>query len=288
MSQPPNPPDETDRDPEDDPTTSAADRARALLLPVSSPTPPPPSTEDVVPPVLPGRPEPPRPNAQAQRSDDEQGVTCWNCGFGNRTDRVFCRNCGVELARVPQAAPPPRPKRSRKGLFIALGALAAVILLVLIAIPLVGLVRDQLAQSDRATPAAAQASVADPGHPAQAAFDDNDKTWYGTGQGGDSRGQTLTAQFGQPVDFTGLRIVPGATSKDEQARPHQIEVVFTDAQGGRFREVVTLDDYEASFLRVRVDRLVRLDLTLASAYGAGAGKQVAIREVALFGKPSGR
>jgi hypothetical protein len=274
----------SDDDPKPDDAASAEERARALLLPVSSPTPPPPASEEEVPPVLPGRPEPPRPAARVAESPDEQGVVCWNCGVGNRPDRVFCRNCGVELARVPQPAAVPRPKRNLKPLYLGLGVLAAVIVLGLIAIPVVGFVRDKLARSDRVTPAAAAASVSSPQHPASSAFDGNGNSWWGTGQQGDSKGQTLSAQFANPVDFTGLEIFPGATAKNEQARPAEVDVQFTDAKGERTHEALKLDDYKPKFLRIHIAQLTKLDVVIESAYGAGAGKQVAVREVELFGK----
>lgn len=280
------PPDPSDDDP--DAATSAADRARALLLPVSAPTPPPPPVSEAeVPPVLPGVPEPQRPTARPAETPDEQGVTCWNCGVGNRPDRVFCRNCGVELAKAPQPVAAQRPERSRKPLFIALGAVAAVIVLGLLAIPAVGFVRDKLAQSDPVAPSAVAASVSSPEHPAASAFDGNGKSWWGTGQqGGDSKGQTLSAQFATPVDFTGLKIFPGAGTKGEQASPAQVDVQFTDAKGEKTHEALKLSDYQPNFLRVHIAQLTKLDIVIESAQGTGPTKQVAIREVQLYGKPA--
>ena len=137
--------------------------------------------------------------------------------------------------------------------------------------------------------AQASATVEDPAHPPASAFDGDENTWYGTGRQDEAKGESLTATFHEPFDLTGLRIYPGASSKDAQARPQQVEFLFVDADGGQFREVVTLEDtYEPSFLRAKVHRLVKLHVTIDSAYGAGEGKQVAIREIRLFGSPSGR
>jgi hypothetical protein len=264
-------------------------RARALLVPLSEPE---------VAPVLPGRPEPPRPEVRSAVAAEESGIVCWNCGVGNRPDRRFCRNCGVDLSAGPAAAPPPRPSWWRRLLswFARLGsgrliALGVLLVLAALAVPAFLLVQRLLATEIVLPPAQVAASQADPVHPVANAFDGVQDSWWGTGRNGDSAGQFLQASFARPVDLEAITIVPGVSGRpadrDRQNRPQRIDITIQDVRGQVSVFNVQLQDGIGQRLPVRVDDVTQVTLTLRSAYIAGPDRQVAIAEVQFVGRSGG-
>ncbi|GAA2493728.1 zinc ribbon domain-containing protein [Winogradskya humida] len=272
-----------------------AERARALLLPVSEPQGAQDLDGDGVPAVLPGRPAPQQPPTRPAAAAEESGITCWNCGVGNRTDRTFCRNCGAELHNPPPAAAAPPPRRNTRKLLLIIGAIVLTLALLAGAVfAITALIR---ARADneinvpppnlvKAPPVAAEASVQDPKHPPQNAFDGVSDSWWGTGREGDSRGAVIQADYSQPINLRAVRIFPGVSTdpadRDQQARPQQIQVVVTDAQGRRSVGSYKLSDGEALLVEMDAPNTRRVQFVLESAYGAQPGKQVAVCEIELF------
>ncbi|GAA3602153.1 hypothetical protein GCM10022223_17380 [Kineosporia mesophila] len=214
----------------------------------------------------------------------------------NRSDRIFCRNCGVELSRVPVAASPPEPswwKRFRDRLndvpWFAVGAglLTMLIFLagVLLARPLFYRYQDRVSTPVAVVPISVDASNSDPQHPATSAFDGGSNTWWGPGFSGDSRGQFLRAVI-NPTDLRAVRITPGVSPRpelrDQQARPHTLTLVVFDQQGRRTTKQVTLKDYTPELVRIRVDGAVQVVLVLGEGFGTSDGKEIAIAEVELY------
>jgi hypothetical protein len=263
-------------------------RARALLVPL----------EPEVAPVLPGKPEPERPEVRAAVAAEESGIVCWNCSVGNRADRRFCRNCGVDLSAGPAADPPPRPSWWRRLLawFARLGrarliALGVLLALTALAVPAFLLVQRFLATEIVLPPAQVAASQADPVHPVANAFDGVQDSWWGTGRNGDSAGQFLQASFVRPVDLEAITIVPGVSGRpadrDRQSRPQRIDITIQDVRGQVSVFNMQLQDGIGQRLPVRVDDVTQVTLTLRSAYIAGPDRQVAIAEVQFVGRSGG-
>ncbi|MCD5310558.1 NADase-type glycan-binding domain-containing protein [Kineosporia babensis] len=214
----------------------------------------------------------------------------------NRTDRVFCRNCGVELDRAPQPAAPTGPswwQRLKDRLsdlnFFAVGAgllaLLLVVAAILLAKPLFYRYQDLTSTPVAIPPTAVDSSNNDPAHPPASAFDGASNTWWGPGFSGDSRGQFLRAII-NPTDLRAVRITPGVSQdpqrRDEQARPHTVTLLVFDQQGRRTTKQVTLQDYEPKTVRIRVDDAVQVLVVLGDGFGTSEGKQVAIAEVELY------
>jgi hypothetical protein len=263
-------------------------RARALLVPLRE-------REPEVAPVLPGRPEPRRPEVRTPMATEESGITCWNCGWGNRSDRRFCRNCGVDLRDVP-APPPPQIQtfweRLRAWLrrhLRALIALAVVILLLLIALLVYLLLLNRGDETLlQLPPAEVAASQSDPEHPAVSAFDGVQDSWWGPGQRGGGAGQYLYATYKRPIELHAIRIIPGVSprpqDRDQQNRPQLIDVTVEDASGHSNVFRLRLRDGGVQDLAVEARGAVRVTLTVRSAYVSGRDRQLAIAEVQLFGR----
>jgi hypothetical protein len=259
-------------------------RARELLVPLPA---------DEVDPVLPGRPEPPRPDVRPVVATEESGITCWNCGVGNRSDRRFCRNCSVDLRAVPTPAPAPAPSWwsrwlawLRRRWVIVLSALALAALVVLSALLLPGLLGDD----EVVPPAQVAATQEDPEHPPASAVDDRLDSWWGTGRHQNPTGVSLTSTFARPFDLRSTRIVPGVSDNDhdreEEYRPQQIDITVEDSHGREHTFSARLHDGGAQSVLTQVDDAMRVTITVRSAYVSGRGNQVAISDIRFQGRRS--
>ena len=264
-------------------------RARRLLVPLAG-------REDEVAPVLPGRPEPPRPEVRPVVANEESGIVCWNCGVGNRADRKFCRNCGVDLsAGPPPAAPRKRSFWQRIRLWFArlsraqLIGLAALLALAILAYPAFLLAQRLLNTETLLQPATVAASATDTSHPPTSAFDGNQNSWWGTGQTGDSAGQYLQANYNRSINLRAVRITPGVSPRPQdrynQYRPEQIDMAVRDAQGKNTVFHLHLVDDVVQQISTPVNNARQVTLTLRSAYRSPGpdNKQVAIAEIEFLG-----
>jgi hypothetical protein len=260
-------------------------RARALLVPLR---------EREVAPVLPGRPEPKRPEVRTPAATEESGITCWNCGFGNRSDRVFCRNCGVDLRDVPKP-PPVQTQTFWERLWAWLRrhlrkliALLVVLLLLLLALLAYFLLFNRNDDVVVLPPAEVAASQADPEHPAVNAFDGVQDSWWGPGQYGGGEGHYLYAAYRRPIQLFAIRIVPGVSpypqDREKQNRPQQIDVTVQDASGRSTVYQMRLRDGGVQDYPIQAANAVRVTLTVRSSYVSGRDRQLAIAEVQLLGR----
>ncbi|MEV5982914.1 zinc ribbon domain-containing protein [Streptomyces sp. NPDC052114] len=285
--------------PASSPSSSSDTAIRSLLVPV-------PDAEPVAPPgapgsVLPGRPEAARPRVRqaAAPADPEYGVPCPSCGSPNAPRRHFCRSCANPLkdavaqnAEGPYAGQRPRLHRDRTRWIARAVGIAVVAGLIVGGIfggpPAARAVQDHFAKRVPVHPTKFSASHAAPKQPAKLAFDGYSNTWWGTGYAGDSAGQWLQADFGQPTDLLNLLITPGTSGRSaqaaEQARPMEFDLVVNDSAGKEHIMKRRINDGGVQKVDVRVRDAVSARLIVRSAYGAGKDRQVAIAELEYFGR----
>ncbi|MEW2387118.1 zinc ribbon domain-containing protein [Streptomyces venezuelae] len=275
---------------------------RSLLVPV------PEGSEPVAPEtpgsVLPGRPEAARPRVRqaAVPVEPESGPPCPSCGTPNAPRRHFCRSCANPLkdhaapaAEGPYAGQRPRLHRDRTRWIARAVGIAVVVGLIVGGIfggpPAARAVQDHFAKRVPVHPNDYSASHASPGQAAKLAFDGYSNTWWGTGYSGDSAGQWIQADFGQPTDLLNLLITPGTSSRSaqaaEQARPMEFDIVVNDSAGKEHVMHRRINDGGVQKLDVRVRDAVNARLILRSAYGTGKKRQVAIAELEFFGRSTG-
>ncbi|MFC4055806.1 hypothetical protein ACFOY4_39485 [Actinomadura syzygii] len=289
------------------------DRARRLLIPVTPETPaqPPPAGPA---PVLPGRPEAARPRMRARGPEMTGGVPCPWCDTLNPPDRHFCRQCAMPLAaadkdgfrtrtwwqrlvhgdrnrEVPWAGERPRIRRGPGNLLTAavlvLAGVAVVGTAVVKADDVANGVVDHFVKRAPAPPNAAKASHTDPKHGPQLAVDGLSNTFWGTGFGGGSQGVFLEASFVQPRRLLNVIITPGVSKQPDQyatqARPQILDATVFSSDGMSRTTELRLDDAPGpQKLKLRGENVVRVRLTIRSAYGAAPNRQVCIAEVEFF------
>ncbi|MEV0255009.1 discoidin domain-containing protein [Streptomyces sp. NPDC050732] len=283
------------------PSSSSDTAIRSLLVPV-------PEGETVGPPetpgsVLPGRPEAARPRVRqtAVPAEPESGAPCPSCGTPNAPRRHFCRSCANPLkdsatppAEGPYAGQRPRLHRDRTRWIARAVGIAVVVGLVAGGIfggpPAARAVQDHFAKRVPVHPTDSSASHSAPKQAAKLAFDGYSNTWWGTGYSGDSAGQWLQADFGQPTDLLNLLITPGTSPRSAQAaaqaRPMEFDLVVSDSAGKEHTMHRRINDGGVQKVDVRVRDAVSARLILRSAYGAGKGRQVAVAELEFFGRSS--
>ncbi|MGH3243581.1 MAG: NADase-type glycan-binding domain-containing protein, partial [Spirillospora sp.] len=265
-------------------------------------------------PVLPGRPEAARPHVRTGSPDMSGGVPCPWCDTPNPPDRHFCRQCAMRLAaadkdgyrtrtwwqrivhgdrdrEVPWAGERPRIRRGP-------GNLLTFVVLAVAGVALVGVavvktddvangIVDHFVKRAPAPANAAKASHSDPNHGAQLAVDGLSNTFWGTGFGGGSAGVFLEASFTQPRRLLNMIVTPGISKQPDkfatQARPQILDATIISSDGKRRTTALTLDDAPGpQKLKLRGDNVVKVRLTIRSAYGVASNRQVCIAEVEFF------
>ncbi|AZM56055.1 hypothetical protein DMA15_28545 [Streptomyces sp. WAC 01529] len=277
---------------------------RSLLVPVPEASAPvaPPETPGG---VLPGRPEAARPRVRqaAVPAEPESGAACRSCGTPNAARRHFCRSCANPLkdsaaptAEGPYAGQRPRLDRDRTRWIARAVGIAVIAGLVVGGIfggpPAARAVQDHFAKRVPVHPTDSSASHAAPKQAAKLAFDGYSNTWWGTGYAGDSAGQWIQADFGQPTDLLNLLITPGTSARTaqaaEQARPMEFDLVVSDSAGKEHTLHRRINDGGVQKIDVRVRDAVSARLILRSAYGTGKDRQVAVAELEFFGRSTGQ
>ncbi|MEU6822375.1 zinc ribbon domain-containing protein [Streptomyces atriruber] len=275
---------------------------RSLLVPVPEGSEP--AAPETPGSVLPGRPEAARPRVRqaAVPVEPESGAPCPSCGTPNAPRRHFCRSCasplrdnGAPAAEGPYAGQRPRLHRDRTRWIARAVGIAVVVGLVVGGIfggpPAARAVQDHFAKRVPVHPTDYSASHSAPKQAAKLAFDGYSNTWWGTGYAGDSAGQWLQADFGQPTDLLNLLITPGTSPRSaqaaEQARPMEFDLVVNDSAGKEHVMHRRINDGGVQKIDVRVRDAVKARLVLRSAYGTGKKRQVAIAELEFFGRSTG-
>ncbi|TSB24044.1 NADase-type glycan-binding domain-containing protein [Streptomyces benahoarensis] len=293
-----------------DPAEDERARARALLVPVDDPQGE--QERPSVAPVLPGQPVAARPQVRAPgeyRTVD--GVACPWCGTPNRPDRHFCCRCAMRMASSPEG-PARLPwwrrlfdRRNREqpwagdrprlrwqiGRVLRWLALAAVLTLVVIGLfqtdTAIQAIRDHFAKRALVSPESTTASASFAKHGPDQAFDPFSNTWWGPGVS-PGTGNWLEARFSDPVRLLDIGITPGESSHAEaltkSAQPHRISAQITMDNGHVENRVLNLDQGSGfQHQSFRYGDVVKVRLTVDSAYGTGPDKQVAIAAVEFFG-----
>lgn len=200
------------------------------------------------------------------------------------------------LARRPKGAPagltrPPLRTRRRPRFLVPLLAL---VLLVGAGFAFKGqlntvvdAVRDRLATPQPIHAVTIKASSEQQGHPAALAADGTTDRYWSPNRAGDGKGEYLEAVFATPHRFVDLVIHPGISDNAQQfltqARPQSVAVTLTGADGTVTTRTLNLADTAGpQRFSLAVSGVVRIRLTVDSAYGTGQGRRVAIAEVEFF------
>ncbi|QXJ21396.1 zinc ribbon domain-containing protein [Actinomadura graeca] len=290
------------------------ERARRLLVPVAPESEQRPAPQGPTP-VLPGRPEAARPRMRATEHPDwSGGVPCPWCDTPNPPDRHFCRQCAMRLAaadkngsrtrtwwqrifeggrdrEAPWAGERPRLRRTpgRVLPLVAMSLLGVALLwTAIVKVDDVGNgIVDHFVRRVPVTSNASAASHSDPKHGAKLAFDGLSDTFWGTGYAGGGQGVFLEASFVQPRRLLNLIITPGISKQPDryatQARPQILDATVISSDGTARTTELQLDDAPGpQKLKLRGNNVVRVRLTIRSAYGAAPNRQVCIAEVEFF------
>jgi hypothetical protein len=253
---------------------------------------------------------------QAAVSPDDAagGTPCPWCGTANPAGRHFCRRCASRLGAaqaaiaprswwrqlldrrgrpLPYAGSRPRLRHGPGGLVrFAAWACVLVALAVLVATQAGRVsqnVANHFAHPVQVSPATLTASRWDPDHPPRLLDDGYSNTWWGTGVSGDGAGTHVDATFAQPIGLLDLAILPGMSAQADQfgseARPQDVTVTLVRADGHAAAASIVLADTPGfETFQVRGTDIVSVRLTLASAYGSGLQREVAIAEIQFFAR----
>ncbi|WP_406458082.1 hypothetical protein OG782_35190 [Streptomyces sp. NBC_00876] len=156
---------------------------------------------------------------------------------------------------------------------------------------LLGFAKEETGAPEALPPSAFRSSGAASGHGASAAFDGFNNRYWAVRETGDGAGEYLECDFAQPVRTLKMVVFSGTSArKDEfltQARPARITVVLTSKDGKETRRTIPLKDQAGQqTFDTRGTDIVRVRLTVDSAFGTGKGRRVAVAEVEFFGHRS--
>jgi hypothetical protein len=269
-------------------------------------------------PVRPGvaAPKPPRRDVSIDDRRPAPGeVVCGACGAGNIATRKFCRRCGADLVdapvvkvgwwrrlftRTPKVGPAagfrPVHKTRRKlpSKTILLGGLFAV--LAVVAVVQRGPLRsagdtvlDRVKGTQLVNPRSLDTSGAAAGHPAEAARDGATNRFWAPVTAGDGRGEFVQANFDKPFRLVYVRVFDGAAAELApylaQARPHTVRISVTRRTGRTIVKQIQLKDQPGKQeFHIAASDVIGVRLTIESAYGAAAGKLVALAEVEFLAR----
>ncbi|MGW7514298.1 NADase-type glycan-binding domain-containing protein [Streptomyces sp. NPDC054796] len=280
------------------PVSATGPRRPAPVQPASTPARPDPAP---IAPVRPAKPVTARP--VVRRSADEEaldGPPCPVCGTPNPPGRRFCRRCAAPLdpAATVEELPWwrkrwPFRRRVRAGSGDALRR--TLLLLLVVALLVAGFyllpfgrtavedVRDKLSGASAISPTDVSASAAVKGHPASAATDGLTNRYWGAPRTGES----VTFTFRAPFRLVNLVVHTGASKSAQdfrkQARPTELDLLATDADGKTHRQKVTLNDKPGpQTVTTRLSDVVKVRLVPRTAAGEGAGRHLALGEVEFF------
>ncbi len=264
--------------------------------------------------VQPGKPVV-RGVARATARDDHvarpDDVDCPACVTANPAGRSFCRHCGASLApsaasarvgwwrRRWQAWRRRRISRRRQAggrlgrLLTRLVALAVAASVAWAGVAygprVVNSLRDRFTPPSPMHAVSVRASSEAPGHPAAAAVDGTlDHFWAPVDPpSGPPVGAWLEADFAQPFHLLDLVFNSGASAQEDeflkQARPAEVEITASLANGGTVQKTVRLEDRPAAqTVQLPIPGVKRIRLTLRSVYGMAPSRAVALAEVEFF------
>jgi hypothetical protein len=247
---------------------------------------------------------------------NEGDLICGDCGAGNVPSRKFCRRCGASLLTAQVMAKPPwwrrllnrlRGRRYEagyrrsvrqpvriQGRLILIFTLAALILLA--AFPGrpylstgVELVKDRTRAHVRVTPVDSRASSSAKGAGPDRVYDTVSNQYWAPAPTGVGEGQWFEVDLPEPTRVLDLILHTGVALDQKtfltQGRPREVAVTFTSDTGKTTSHVIRLrDEPGKQEFDFRADRVVRVRITLRSAYGVGPNRRVAVAELEVFGR----
>ena len=265
----------------------------------------------------PGAPVPRRPVPQDAPDEPPPrpgDLICGACGVGNAPHRNFCRRCGASLADAPVQPqrswwrrvlrPDPRPgpsagtrPRYRRRRRFPTGLVVTLVILGLLAggayyfrDTLAGAydaVVDRVAGDNPVVPDSGGASSSRQDRSHELAFDGvSDRSWAPQGSG---EGEYVEFFFDDPFRLVAVIISGGNGLTEEErrleARPKQVRLTYTTADGDSTTEVVDLiDTGDAQRVPVGASDVAQVRLTIVDVYEGGPEAPVALAEVDFRGR----
>ncbi len=271
-------------------------------------------------PVKPGEAIRRRPTGPKEVADEPPpnagDLICGQCGVGNEPTRKFCRRCGSSLltaAVVPQPSwwrrllnklrgrryeagyrrQVRQPVRIHGRVIVVLMLAAMILLIAFPGRPYVRLaselVKDRIRDHVTVTPTAVRASSAAKGAAAGQVVDTFSNKYWAPAPAGSGEGQWIEVDLPDPTRVVDLVIYTGVSADKkqflEQARPREVQIAFTDDVGKVSTKVIKLrDEPGKQAFQFGQSRVVKIRITLRTAYGATPTRRVAVAELEVFGR----
>jgi hypothetical protein len=248
-------------------------------------------------------------------------ITCQRCGTGNDTTRRFCRRCGQPLVIAPperlswwqrltrwwkarkdrDAGYRPNRRGSIRPGTVVLTGLLTIALIVGLTPPLrqrvvtatvdgYNAIRDRMKKPQLVASRNATASSQAKGNEADKVNDAGNDTYWAATKPAPAEGEWVQVELERPVRLVSIIVTSGSsTDRPEflkQARPHDVDVELETKGGKRITERISLlDKVGGQSFPVKGSDVVKVRLVVRSAYGAEAGRLVAVAELELFVRP---
>ncbi|MFE4828556.1 discoidin domain-containing protein [Streptomyces sp. NPDC056672] len=149
--------------------------------------------------------------------------------------------------------------------------------------------RDRTGTPEELRPSLVRASSAQPGHPADAAFDTYSNRFWAPAEAGAGQGEFLEADFEQPVRILKLVVFSGRSAQEDaflsQSRPAALTVTLRASDGTPTERRIRLrDEPGQQTFDVRGSDVVRIRLAIDGVHGGGQGRRPAVAEIEFFGR----
>lgn len=252
--------------------------------------------------------------------DTGGAMLCPSCGAGNDTTRRFCRRCGQPLiareverlswwrrllrrlrGQPRRAGYRPSQRATIRPLTVVLTSLLGIAIIIGVT-PMLrhrvvdgtvagyNAIRDRMKDPVSMAPRDPAASSTASGLDATRLIDGATDTYWAPAVPAPAIGEWIEVKLENPRRVVSLIIYAGVSTDRPsfltQARPHEVLVTLRTKDRGEITKTVSLADKTGQQrYSVKGSDVVAIRLTIKSAYGADAGRRVALAELEVFVRP---